>query len=222
MIQANAGNAFDSLKKFSDENTGEWLFGHFGYDLKNEIEELASTNFDGIQFPDLYFFVPEVVLKLSKTTLTVYSDTKAAEIYNAVMAQNQVNILEGSKSTCIESRISKELYIDTVKKLQAHMLRGDCYEINYCQEFFGSGVYVDPLSVYKKLCTISPNPFAALYKLDDKYCICASPERFLKKSGSKAFSQPIKGTAKRNLQDQYADEQNLLYLLKVIKKKVKM
>lgn len=214
VIQANAGKAFNSLKKFSDENAGEWLFGHFGYDLKNETEQLTSTNFDGVQFPDLCFFVPEVVLKLNKTNLTVYSDAKATEIYKALLAQNQVNIFEGDKSVSIKSRISKELYIDTVKRLQAHMLRGDCYEINYCQEFFGSGVCIDPLSAYKKLSAISPNPFAALYKLDDKYCICASPERYLKKSGSKVFSQPIKGTAKRNLQDRDADEQNLLYLLK--------
>ena len=51
-------------------------------------------------------------------------------------------------------------------------------------------------------------PFAALYKLNDQYCICASPERYLKRWGSKVISQPIKGTAKRNLQDRFQDENN--------------
>ena len=54
--------------------------------------------------------------------------------------------------------------------------------------------------------SISPNPFSALYRLNDKYCICASPERYFKKSGNKIFSQPIKGTAKRNLANPELDE----------------
>jgi para-aminobenzoate synthetase component 1 len=56
------------------------------------------------------------------------------------------------------------------------------------------------------LVTLSPNPFSALYRLNDKYCICASPERYFKKLGSKIFSQPIKGTAKRNLSNPELDE----------------
>jgi para-aminobenzoate synthetase component 1 len=41
----------------------------------------------------------------------------------------------------------------------------------------------------------------------DKYLICASPERFLKKTGNKIISQPMKGTARRDLQDAAMDEQ---------------
>ena len=48
---------------------------------------------------------------------------------------------------------------------------------------------------------ISPNPFSAFYRLDDKYLMCASPERFLKRTGNHIISQPIKGTAKRVLAD---------------------
>jgi para-aminobenzoate synthetase component 1 len=36
-----------------------------------------------------------------------------------------------------------------------------------------------------------------LYKIDDRWLICSSPERFLKKQGNRILSQPIKGTAKR-------------------------
>src|SRR6478609_4197755 len=62
-IKCMYGNAFDSLQKFS-EHHHDWLFGHFSYDLKNEIENLSSNNFDGIEFPDLHFFVPETIIKL--------------------------------------------------------------------------------------------------------------------------------------------------------------
>ena len=213
MLQANAGNAFETLKKFSDQHKEEWLFGHFGYDLKNETENLTSKNFDGISFPDLHFFVPEFVLKLNKTSLTIYADAGALEIFETVMEQSASVFLDDHTTAVIQSRIKKEIYIDTVKKLQAHMLRGDCYEINFCQEFFGLDVFINPLAVYKKLYSVSPNPFAALYKLDDKYCIGASPERYIKRSGSKVFSQPIKGTAKRNINDKVSDMQNQVNLV---------
>src|SRR6267378_6920483 len=62
-LKVNAGSAFEQLKQFSEVHD-DWLFGHFGYDLKNEIEDLHSGNPDRIQFPDLFFFVPEIVIRL--------------------------------------------------------------------------------------------------------------------------------------------------------------
>jgi para-aminobenzoate synthetase component 1 len=47
----------------------------------------------------------------------------------------------------------------------------------------------------------SPTPFASYFKYDHQYLLCASPERFIKKSGDKLFSQPIKGTIKRGVDE---------------------
>jgi para-aminobenzoate synthetase component 1 len=54
-IKANVGTAFAELEQFRQQNPG-WMFGFFTYDLKNEIEQLSSSNPDHLQFPDLYFF----------------------------------------------------------------------------------------------------------------------------------------------------------------------
>jgi para-aminobenzoate synthetase component 1 len=48
-------------------------------------------------------------------------------------------------------------------------------------------------------------PFSALMKINGKYLICASPERFMKKDGNKIITQPIKGTIKRSF-DKDEDE----------------
>ncbi|MNT62219.1 hypothetical protein D3C72_1999150 [compost metagenome] len=48
-------NAFEELKQYQ-QNTKDWLFGYLSYDLKNDIEKLQSNNFDGLYFPDLFFF----------------------------------------------------------------------------------------------------------------------------------------------------------------------
>jgi para-aminobenzoate synthetase component I len=52
---AEAGNALEQLHMFitprsdRDGQTRSWLFGHLGYDLKNEIEKLSSSHPDRIQ-----------------------------------------------------------------------------------------------------------------------------------------------------------------------------
>ena len=81
----------------------------------------------------------------------------------------------------IEARFTKENYLNTVEKLRQHILKGDCYEINFCQEFYAENIEINPIELYLKLSNTSPNPFSAYYKLNDKYLLCMSPERYLKK-----------------------------------------
>jgi para-aminobenzoate synthetase component I len=65
----------------------------------------------------------------------------------------------------------------------------------------------------------SPNPLAAMYKFNNRYCICASPERYLQRKGNTILSQPIKGTSKRDLADPVNDAINKQYLLTSQKEK---
>ena len=203
-IEGQAGDAFETISHFYKAEK-DWLFGHLSYDLKNETETLSSANFDGVGFPDYHFFVPEYVLQLNADELTIFCEGDAEVILEALKSQSAVIRQSTSINLQINNRILPEDYIGTIKKIQQHILRGDCYEINFCQEFFAASATIDPLGVYCTLVEISPNPFSALYKLNGRYCICASPERYFKKTGTKIFSQPIKGTAKRNLQDSALD-----------------
>ena len=210
-LTANTGDALEQLQTFLDAGNS-WLFGHLGYDLKNEIEELSSSNPDKIQFPDLFFFEPEVVIRLSATELVIESDNPHL-VYKGITEVCEATDEDGPYSFNIQSLISQKEYISIIKKLKQHILRGDCYEINFCQEFFAENAVIDPFSVYKKLSKVSPNPFSALYKLNDKWLICASPERFLKRKGPQILSQPIKGTAKRILNSAAEDQKSKVGLL---------
>lgn len=203
--------AFEQLANFYETVKGEWLFGHLGYDLKNAVEKLQSNNIDNIGFSGTHFFVPEIVLQLKDNSIEIFCEGDAGVIFTAI--QNAAGDTEiKSKPVNTKSRISKPAYIDTVKKLQQHILHGDCYEINFCQEFFAEETAVDPVQLYTRLIASSPNPFAALYKVNNRYCICASPERYLKKTGTKIISQPIKGTSKRDLQNRENDLANKQFL----------
>lgn len=212
-ITTKAGNAFGKLQNFYDAEKGGWLFGHFGYDLKNETENLKSHHIDRVGFSDLHFFVPEWVLELNAGEIKIYGDGDADTVYREILLCPAVIINSGETNHAIKQRIAKADYLAIIKKLQQHILRGDCYEINFCQEFFSEKKSIDPLFVFNKLIKISPNPFSVLYKENDHYCMCASPERYIKKKGNRIISQPIKGTSKRNRIDLNADAGAKKYLL---------
>lgn len=187
----------EALKDFIAAND-DWLFGHFGYDLKNEIEQLTSSHTDYIGFPDIFLFQPEIVIHPDENGISICSIAEQPSfIYDNICSTALTNTSHDTRPD-IQLRTTKWQYIDTIEKLRNHISRGDCYEINYCMEFFAEEAVIDPLHVYEQLIKISPNPFASFYKLNDKYLLCASPERYIKKTGSKIISQPIKGTIKRN------------------------
>jgi len=197
-------NSLDRLQQFINKKKS-WLFGHLNYDLKNEIGLLTSSHTDHLGFPELFFFEPEYLVRLGNDTIVIDADNPY-QVYHDILESTPAEADFTKSITDTNSRLSKDDYIETVRKLQQHILRGDCYEINFCQEFFSSDALVDPLVMYEKLSIVSPNPFSALYKLNDKYLICASPERFIKKDGAHILSQPIKGTAKRSSGQREEDE----------------
>ena len=217
-IKANAGTALQDLNSFRQQHPG-WLFGHLAYDLKNEVEPLASSNTDNLQFPDLFFFVPEIILLLSETSLAICSNTTASpqQIFDAITATATESETVQQNHIVIQNRFTRQAYIETVEQLRQHILRGDCYEINFCQEFFAEGVQLDVLKIYHLLSKASPNPFAAYYRIDNKYLLCASPERYLEKNNDTIISQPIKGTWPRDLGSVERDNENKEQLFKSAK-----
>jgi para-aminobenzoate synthetase component I len=180
----------------------DWLFGYFSYDFKNELEELTSNNFDALGFPVLQFFHPNKIIIVAYGELHFkYLDAFANEIdadYAEIISYQSSNTPKKQTDPIkIKMRIHKDAYFEKANQFLEHIHRGDIYEANFCQEFFAEEVSIDPWETYNKLNAISEPPFAAFVKLDDRYLMCASPERYIKKTGQKVISQPIKGTAPR-------------------------
>ena len=132
--------------------------------------------------------------------------------YDDLLRQGTTEIVAASSGKIsVYGRIDRDEYIRTINLLRQHILRGDCYELNFCQEFYAT-VKLDPLELYQRLSRNSPNPFSAFYRNGDRYALCASPERYLTKKENRLFSQPIKGTAPRDLNDEDNDRMNRLAL----------
>jgi len=204
-LKANAGTSFIDLKSFKEKHCGKWLPGFLSYDLKNETENLTSENVDLLQFPDLYFFVPKHVLLMKNNQLEIISD-QAEEVFELINETSLPNlILKNNVKT--QARISKESYLQKAEQIRQHIIRGDIYETNFCQEFYAENAQIDPTYVFDQLNTVSPTPFACYFKAGNKYILSASPERFLAKRDQKLISQPIKGTAPRSASPQEDEHQ---------------
>ena len=206
----SAKGMLDELQKWIDQPGRSWIFGHLGYDLKNEIENVYSLHPDRVGFPDLYFFEPEIIIRLTEREMIIEAVDPDA-VYQAISTQESLTGLSPAVKDII-SRFSKEEYTRVIGQLKQHILRGDCYEINFCQEFYCENAVIDPVIIYKKLSSVSPNPFSAFYRVNDQWLICASPERFLRRQGRSILSQPIKGTSKRSANNSAEDEENRVFL----------
>lgn len=216
-VMNNDSDLLHALQQFLKQHQ-DWLFGHFNYEFAGSVTgALPPANPDTARtaFPSCYLFLPDIVIQLQAHQVTISClQSNPAEVYASISTTPvNTNAIAGGESITMQPRFTQEEYLQTIRQLQQHILRGDCYELNFCQEFFANDVTVQPQALYQKLTSLSPTPFAAYYRLANQYAICASPERYIRKSGSQIISQPIKGTSARLLHDAEADEQSRLNLL---------
>ncbi|KQX02907.1 anthranilate synthase component I family protein [Flavobacterium sp. Root420] len=216
-LKTDFQNAFDDLKQYQ-QTTKDWLFGYLTYDLKNDVETLKSANFDGLHFPDLFFFQPKKIFLLKGNELEIryllLCDDEVEEDFQEIVESQSRSVGTKGESAAalnIEQRISKEFYIEKVNKMLSHIHVGDMYEANFCMEFFAENAVIDPLEKFQKLNEISKAPFSIFFKNHKQYLLSASPERYLKKVGETIISQPIKGTSKRS-SDPIEDEKSKQFL----------
>ncbi|HLP19099.1 MAG TPA: anthranilate synthase component I family protein [Chitinophagales bacterium] len=195
----NGSNSFEKLQHFL-ANAGSYIFGFLGYDLKNEIEDLQSNNYDGLQFPNFYFFKPRYILEITGSKLTV--NRNYPETFELIEAIEKLEVpslkpeVERQK-TKLKARTAKGTYLQNIESIRQQIVAGDFYEMNYCNEFYAEQTELNPVDVFAQLNAKAQAPFSCYFKLNDKYLLCGSPERFLKKEGDKLISQPIKGTIRK-------------------------
>lgn len=218
-IMGDDGN-LNQLKQHFELNK-DWLFGNINYDFKNKLEHLNSEHKAHFAFPEIYFFQPDIVCYICRNQLTLVieslslsPETVFSQIVNTD-CDEQSKVIE---KISFEKRLKREDYLEIVQKLKQHIVEGDCYEINFCNENYATLASIHPLQVFNQLNSHSKAPFAAYYKLNEQYLMCASPERFLHKTGNRIIAQPIKGTAPR-IADINADEQQKASLLHSIKER---
>lgn len=202
--------AFDLLGAFHQNS---WLVGYLSYGLKAETEQVRDALSNSQNFPALEFAQPGLLITANNGELTLqYSIDFDPEAFIKQIEALTLTVSTEFPAPQVKAQISKEKYIEQVNSLKQHIQLGDIYEANYCMEFKAEAAQIEPALVFRKLMEASPVPFSAYVKTGDRYLLCASPERFMKKVGNTVYSQPIKGTAPRGANNA-EDKANIEQLL---------
>lgn len=201
--QTNTDNYIIDTQVFMDNNAGDWIFTALSYDYKNGIEKLFSNNSDKLEFSDFFYYVPKYVITNidNEITLHYHSSLTIKDLlkFETIISSDVTDTSDKFHNIgYFKNRISKKKYLETIDSIRKDIKHGDIYEMNFCQEFYVEGAIIaKPWLIYKKMCKLSPAPFSAYYRINDKYIISASPERYMQKNSNKIITQPIKGTARR-------------------------
>ena len=188
-----AKSAF-SLSEANEHYQKNLLVGILSYDYKNQIEKLESNNSPLTNCTESLFFIPEIQIMIEDDRVSIIHE-QAGQIFNQILEFSYSN----AKNPSIEvvPLVDYPTYLSHVRSIQHHIREGDIYEMNYCMGYTFENKNYSPQIGFWDLMQNSPMPFSAFFRAHQSYLICASPERFLKKTGDRLISQPIKGTLKR-------------------------
>ena len=210
-IHEEEENCFQALEGFLETYKEEWKLGYLSYDLKNDLEDLKSENKSSLPYPASSFFVPETLVLLKEQKAYLISDTEASEFAQQITISKQKSPEASTEKPVLVPSTSKEEYLSTIKKIKDHIIEGDIYEMNYCVEFTVDNLNIPAIELFQDLNNRAQAPFSAFLKMDNKYVLSVSPERYIKKKGNRIISQPIKGTGPR-YEDKEKDEQEKIRL----------
>lgn len=112
----------------------------------------------------------------------------------------------------LKSSLEEKEYVKKVKELQRYIETGDIYQANLTRQISGhfEGSSRALFSQMKRFC---PAPFSAYLELPSRTILSASPELFLRFSGRRVTTCPIKGTRPR-FRDAMADQQSAFDLIR--------
>lgn len=188
----------EDLSVFLEKYSDDYRFGFLSYDVQEKLFEVKQTFKSEIQFPKVGFFIPQFVVQLDKNDKCVYlkgqESTESKRFVEKFLAERK-NKTENNIH--LEPRLSQVEYESTIVSLQEEMEKFGVEVVVYCQDFYAKNVKIDAVPTFFELNEKAKAPFSCFVKWEDQYLLSASPERFLKKEGSKLITQPIKGTARR-------------------------
>jgi para-aminobenzoate synthetase component 1 len=183
-----------------DGTVPDWTFGHMCYDRKNTLERLTSRHPDPQGYPVERWFVPRTVVEWDdeRTILHLHPDhAEEGEVLAEALFHSPVHERKNVAVTWTGDT-DRATYLNNAGKLLDHIRRGDIYEVNYCVQHSAKVSDWDPYHAFDKLLRRTQAPFAAFYRHDARFVLCASPERFLAFADDRVVGEPMKGTRPRS------------------------
>lgn len=188
---------WSALNAFLDEHKGKTLFTVINYQLGLDI---LSVPHAPNRLPLLRVWVPESTYLYEGAT-AYHLEGKNDET-NLQLAVDLFRKNEPAPFIRWSAKIDQKTYLERILQLKKHIQLGDIYELNFCQLIDSQEIELTSIQpFFRRMWEANPTPFAGLVETTDWMLASASPERFIRKKGTKLISQPIKGTAPRGLTD---------------------
>jgi anthranilate synthase component 1 len=103
---------------------------------------------------------------------------------------------EGDSEGAFESNWARKDFEEAVRRAQAHISAGDCFQVVLSQRF-SKNVRADPVQIYRALRATNPSPYMYFFQLGEEAVIGASPEMLVRCRGQRLDYRPIAGTRRR-------------------------
>ena len=193
------------------------LFGYFGYDMVQHVENLPNLNKDTIGLPDAMFIRPSIIAVLDGVkgevilVAPVFYEPKVDEKEAFKKAKEKISsaILELKKQTITDrnlgtpgemeeptSNFTKDEYKAAVNKAKNYINNGDIFQVVPSQRWTQNFSY-SPFSLYRSLRRTNPSPFMFYFNFGEFQVIGASPEILVRVFGKEVTVRPIAGTRPR-------------------------
>jgi para-aminobenzoate synthetase component 1 len=193
---------------------GGWI-GYFSYELGRYIEKLPDTTVDDLQMPliRLYFYDRFIAYDHLEETfwliaLQLPEDTEKAkeklEALEKLLTESEKLHIPSPPAADIENidfsqircNMSREYYLDAIKKIKHYIYDGDVYQINFSQRF-ECDYNADPITLFNWQNHYNPSPYSAYIDTGSLQIVSASPEMFITIEDGIISTKPIKGTRPR-------------------------
>ena len=167
-----------AVLNLKDIDNLENSIGYISYENYSQIEEIPTN-------------VEESFCKMPKFFFGKFENAESFDV-------NNIKKSEIPPVAFVKSNMTNGEYFANVEKVLDYIKKGTVYQVNLTRKFFGEFESTpNPLDIFAKLYSISPNPYSTLIVLGDgKSVVSSSPECFLTRNADEIHSVPIKGSLK--------------------------
>lgn len=183
--------------------------GFVSYDIVRYYEEIGQIPLDEMEIPEVHFLLFETIVVFDHLTQKVFivgipisEDSSLSDVKHLVEETKKM-IMSGKEDDTIpvsissyEASISKEEFIERVKKAKEYIVEGDIFQVVLSQRMKAS-IQGDPFSFYRKLRVQNPSPYMYYFDFENYVVAGASPESLMKAVGETVYTNPIAGTRPR-------------------------
>lgn len=190
------------------------VIGSMAYDIIRQYEKIPNGTKDFLDIPDVDFMIVKdfivydhlkdqiiiVILDENSKEGEMRADKKISKI-EEIISKSDVKINKISQKTLnfnniAKSNLSKEEYLEMVKKAKEYIVEGDIFQVVLSQRW-NVKVEEDPFIIYRRLRSLNPSPYLFYLNFGEYKIVGSSPEMLVNVNKDKVYTCPIAGTRKR-------------------------